>query len=91
MGYHGRSSTIVVSGTPIRRPKGQFKDLDGKVVFTASRRMDYELEVAAVVGRGNDIGSPIDIKNADEHIFGLVLLNDWSCKAIRLYISPEHC
>jgi fumarylacetoacetase len=78
VGYHGRSSSIVISGTPIRRPKGQYRDASGKVIFGPTNRLDYELEVAAVIGAPSQLGEPVTIGNADEHIFGLVLLNDWS-------------
>lgn len=78
IGYHGRTSSIVVSGTSVTRPKGQYHGPDGKVVFGETKRLDYELEVAAVIGKPSKIGDPISICDADDHIFGLVLLNDWS-------------
>lgn len=79
IGYHGRASSIVVSGTPVRRPSGQVKPLDQEdPVFTASKKLDIELEMGFVIGVGNDLGSPIPIEKADEHIFGVVILNDWS-------------
>lgn len=78
IGYHGRSSTFVVSGTPIKRPRGQYRGPDGKVVFGATQRLDYELEVAAVIGKPSEMGKPVKVNDADEHIFGLILLNDWS-------------
>jgi fumarylacetoacetase len=80
VGYHGRTSSIVPSGTPIVRPKGQFRDEEGKVVFGATRRLDYELEVAAVIGKPSVLGEPVAIEDADDYIFGCVLLNDWSGK-----------
>lgn len=78
VGYHGRASSIVVSGTPIARPRGQYRDAEGKVVFGRTKRLDYELEVAAVVGKPSKLGEPVSIGDADDHVFGLVLLNDWS-------------
>lgn len=80
VGYTGRTSSIVVSGTAITRPKGQFRDIDGKVVFGPTRRLDYELEVACVIGMPNKIGESISVADADDHIFGVVLMNDWSGK-----------
>lgn len=79
IGYHGRASSIVVSGTPVLRPSGQVKPLDkDEPVFTASQKLDFELEMGFVVGVGNPLGRPIPIGKADEHIFGVVILNDWS-------------
>jgi fumarylacetoacetase len=62
------------------RPNGQYRDEEGKVVFGATKRLDYELEVAAVIGKPSVLGEPVAIENADEYIFGCVLLNDWSGK-----------
>jgi fumarylacetoacetase len=78
VGYHGRTSTVVPSGTPIVRPKGQYRDASGSIVFSPTKRLDYELEVAAVIGKPSILGDPVSIEDADEYIFGLVLLNDWS-------------
>lgn len=79
VGYHGRASSVVVSGTPIRRPVGQTKpDNDKPPVFGACKRLDIELEMAFFVGPGNKFGEPIPISRAQEHIFGMVLMNDWS-------------
>jgi fumarylacetoacetase len=78
VGYTARTSSIVVSGTPIVRPKGQFRDADGSVIFGPTRRLDYELEIGCIIGKPSRLGESIDIADADEHIFGLVLLNDWS-------------
>ena len=84
MGYHGRASSVVVSGTPIRRPVGQTCPVDGKPpVFGPSRLLDFELELAFFIGTGNDLGSPIPIKEAQDHIFGCVLMNDWSARDIQ--------
>ncbi|KAK4986148.1 hypothetical protein LTR50_005520 [Elasticomyces elasticus] len=81
VGYAGRASSIVVSGTPVERPVGQFVDrnVDGqKVVCRPSEAVDYELEVAAIIGKSVEIGQRVRVTDADEHIFGLVMLNDWS-------------
>jgi len=86
VGYHGRASSVVASGTPLRRPRGQMvaKDTpDGPPTFGPSKLLDIELEMGAFVGKGNALGEPITLDNADEHIFGLVLLNDWSARDIQ--------
>jgi fumarylacetoacetase len=86
VGYHGRASSIVVSGTPVRRPMGQTRDdPNGPPVFGASRRLDYELEVGAYVGTGNRLGMPIPLAGAEEHIWGLSLVNDWSARDIQAW------
>ncbi|CAJ0759367.1 13633_t:CDS:2 [Entrophospora sp. SA101] len=79
VGYHGRSSSVVVTGTDIIRPCGQsLPHKDQPPVFGPSRKLDFELELAFVVGVGNKLGKPISIENANDHIFGVVLMNDWS-------------
>jgi fumarylacetoacetase len=84
IGYHGRASTIVVSGTALRRPWGQLKlPSDERPQFAPSRRLDYEVEVGALIGVGNEMGEPIPIAQAREHIFGLCLVNDWSARDIQ--------
>lgn len=84
VGYHGRASSVVVSGTPIRRPKGQTRPKDDEPpTFGPCRLMDFELEMAFFVGPGNQLGDPISIENAHEHIFGMVLMNDWSARDIQ--------
>jgi fumarylacetoacetase len=85
IGYHGRASSIVVSGTPVRRPKGQARDGDGPPVFGAAARLDYELEVGVFVGRGNALGERIPIDEAAAHVFGLCLVNDWSARDIQTW------
>jgi fumarylacetoacetase len=82
--YHGRASSVVVSGTDVTRPCGQAKPegVDAPV-FGPTRSLDFELEVAAVVGPGNPLGSPIPVGSAESHLFGLVLLNDWSARDIQ--------
>lgn len=84
VGYHGRASSIVASGTPVRRPKGQFMPQGAeKPEFGPSRQLDFELEVAFVVGTGNALGDTIDVDTAEQHIFGLMLFNDWSARDIQ--------
>ncbi|KAK2736758.1 hypothetical protein FQN55_001520 [Onygenales sp. PD_40] len=90
--YAGRASSIVVSGTPIERPMGQFLNRQStvpEVVYGPSRQVDFELEVAAIIGQSVDGGQRVTATDADEHIFGLVLLNDWSARDIQAYeMSP---
>ncbi|HRI27542.1 MAG TPA: fumarylacetoacetase [Chitinophagales bacterium] len=84
VGYHGRSSSIVVSGTPIRRPNGQMQLQDNQPpVFGPSRLLDFELEMAFITGQGKPLGQPISTEEADDYIFGLVLFNDWSARDIQ--------
>lgn len=86
VGYHGRSSTIVVDGTPLHRPRGQRKPPGGsEPEFGPSRRLDIELEMGFVTGPGNRLGEPIPIADAREHIFGLLLVNDWSARDIQAW------
>ena len=84
VGYHGRASSVVVSGTDIRRPMGQTKADDAdSPSYGPSRLMDFELEMGFFVGPGNALGEPIPIDQAVEHIFGMVLVNDWSARDIQ--------
>ncbi|XP_073917828.1 fumarylacetoacetase isoform X2 [Castor canadensis] len=84
VGYHGRASSVVVSGTPIRRPMGQMRpDTSKPPAYGACRLLDIELEMAFFVGPGNRFGEPIPISKAHEHIFGMVLMNDWSARDIQ--------
>ncbi|WP_321783510.1 fumarylacetoacetase [Paraburkholderia sp. J94] len=84
IGYNGRASSVVVSGTPVRRPNGQLKSPDqDRPVFGACRKLDIELETGFVIGRGNALGEPIACESAEAHIFGMVLLNDWSARDIQ--------
>ncbi len=84
VGYHGRSSSIVVSGTPIKRPKGQIKPADAEVpVFGPSKRLDFELEMAFIIGKPTELGQTIKTENAEEYIFGMVLFNDWSARDVQ--------
>lgn len=85
--YHGRASSIVISGTDIVRPRGQGYPSGGNSppYFGPSLKLDFELEMAAVVGPGNELGHPIDVNEAADHIFGLVLMNDWSARDIQAW------
>lgn len=85
VGYHGRASSVVISGTPIRRPNGQTCPVEGAApVFGPCRLMDFELEVAFFVGGPpTKLGEPVPVKEAHEHIFGMVLMNDWSARDIQ--------
>ncbi|KAL7854429.1 hypothetical protein SRHO_G00166190 [Serrasalmus rhombeus] len=86
VGYHGRASSVIVSGTPIRRPQGQMRpDPTKPPVFGASKQLDVELEMAFFVGSGNKLGEPVPIEKAHEHIFGMVLMNDWSARDIQAW------
>lgn len=85
--YHGRSSSIIKSGTPIKRPKGQIKDSQGNILYTATNQLDFELEMGFITTDGCHIGEPININEAEEHIFGMVLLNDWSARDIQKWES----
>jgi fumarylacetoacetase len=84
IGYHGRASSLVATGAAVRRPWGQSRAGDaGAPAFGPSRRMDYELEVGLFVGAGNALGEPIPVARAEEHIFGLCLVNDWSARDVQ--------
>ncbi|MEA2840663.1 MAG: fumarylacetoacetase [Methylobacteriaceae bacterium] len=89
IGYNGRASTVVVSGTPVRRPNGQMKPPQAAApVQGASRRLDFELEMGVVVGQPNAMGTPVGMAQAEEMIFGFVLLNDWSARDIQPWEQP---
>jgi len=82
--YHGRASSIVVSGTDIIRPSGQTKNDDQpNPVFAPSRMLDFELEMGALVGKGSELGNPIRVSDSMNHIFGMVIVNDWSARDIQ--------
>ena len=86
IGYHGRSSSIVVSGTPVVRPRGQIKPPDAEAPsFVPTKRLDYEAELGFVVGPGNRLGKSISIAHSLEHVFGVLLLNDWSARDIQAW------
>jgi fumarylacetoacetase len=84
--YHGRSSSLVIGGTDVRRPKGQFKpDTVPAPLFGPSRSLDFELETGVFVGPGNDLGRPIVLAEAEDHLFGMVLVNDWSARDVQAW------
>ncbi|MFN7098407.1 MAG: fumarylacetoacetase, partial [Gammaproteobacteria bacterium] len=84
VGYHGRASSVIPTGARIKRPHGQVLPKDADVpVFSASKALDFELEMAFFIGQGNALGEPIAINKTHEHIFGLVILNDWSARDIQ--------
>ncbi|WP_208607810.1 fumarylacetoacetase [Rodentibacter myodis] len=84
VGYNGRAGSIVISGTNIHRPCGQIKLPErSRPIFSACRRLDFELETGFIIGYSSQLGQPVSIENAAEHIFGMVLLNDWSAREIQ--------
>jgi fumarylacetoacetase len=84
--YHGRASSLVVSGTPVRRPWGQARaDGEASARFGPSRRLDYELEIGVFIGRGNDLGSPVPIDAIEDRLFGVCLVNDWSARDVQAW------
>jgi fumarylacetoacetase len=86
IGYHGRASSVVPSGAPVRRPSGQTREeATSPPVFGPSRRLDYELEIGAIIGDGNARGVPIPIAEAEGHLAGLCLVNDWSARDIQAW------
>jgi fumarylacetoacetase len=86
IGYHGRASTVIASGQDFHRPQGQLKGAEFDLPIVApSRRLDFELELGAIVARSNALGQPIALDEAESHVFGLVLLNDWSARDIQAW------
>lgn len=85
VGYHGRASSVVVSGTELHRPQGQIlpPDSEDTPIFSPCKLCDFELEMGFLTGPGNEVGNPIPIEEADEHIFGMMLVNDWSGRDIQ--------
>ena len=84
VGYHGRASSIIVSGVDINRPKGQIKPVDSEnPIFSPSKRIDFELEMGYIIGKNSKLGSSISTKDAEDYIFGKVLFNDWSARDIQ--------
>jgi fumarylacetoacetase len=84
VGYHGRASSLLPSGTPIRRPRGQVRpDPQQAPVFAPTQRLDYEVEAGFFVGPGNNLGETIPISQAEQHIFGVCLVNDWSARDLQ--------
>jgi fumarylacetoacetase len=86
IGYHGRASSIVPSGTAFHRPVGQLKAADAEApVVAPCRRLDYELELGLLIGSGNALGEPVPIERAEEHVFGVALFNDWSARDVQAW------
>ena len=85
IGYHGRSSSVVVSGTPFRRPRGQLKGAADAPTFGPCQRLDHELELGALIGPGNALGEAVTIEQAESRLFGLTLFNDWSARDIQAW------
>ena len=85
VGYHGRASSVVISGADIRRPRGQVAPMGPPPEFVPLRSLDFELEMGFFISVCNELGKPISIENAHEHIFGMVLLNDWSARDIQAW------
>lgn len=86
VGYHGRASSIFVSGTPFHRPKGQIKPKDSDTpVFSESKRLDFELEMGTVIGKSNALGDAIPVEKAEDYVFGFQLFNDWSARDIQAW------
>ena len=83
--YHGRSSSIVISGTPIDRPHGQLKGKDDAPTFGPTARLDYEVEIGLFAGAGNPLGNAVPLEGAERHLFGLCLVNDWSARDIQAW------
>jgi fumarylacetoacetase len=86
IGYHGRASSVVPSGAGVRRPRGQIKSPEAEQpVYAPSRALDYEAEMGCFVGPGNQLGQPVPIERAEDHLFGLCLVNDWSARDIQTW------
>jgi fumarylacetoacetase len=84
--YHGRASSVVISGTDVRRPQGQIKPTDAAApIFGPTKSLDYELEIAFLIGPPSSLGQPVPIERAVDHIFGFVLMNDWSARDIQAW------
>lgn len=83
IGYHGRSSSIIISGVDIHRPHGQVLSADNEVLFSASKQLDIELEMAFITTQGKELGNPIKASEAEDYIFGMVVFNDWSARDIQ--------
>jgi fumarylacetoacetase len=82
VGYHGRASSIVLSGADIRRPRGQVSEDKITPTFSNCMKLDMELEMGAIIGKSNELGYPVKMSEANDHIFGYCLLNDWSARDI---------
>ncbi len=83
VGYHGRSSSIIPSGQSIHRPFGQLKPADGPPIYSTTKRLDFELETAFIIGKSTALGETLSTANAEDHIFGMVLFNDWSARDVQ--------
>jgi fumarylacetoacetase len=83
IGYHARASSVIASGEPVYRPCGQLQEGANPPVFAPSRQLDYECELGCFIGRGNDLGRTIPIREAEDHLFGVCLLNDWSARDVQ--------
>ncbi len=82
--YHGKASSVVVSGTPVHRPRGQIQKSPGaNPSFKETSQLDFELEMGYIIGKSNPLGQPVSVNQADSHVFGMVLLNDWSARDIQ--------
>ena len=86
IGYHGRASSIIISGSEIKRPKGQNRaDENAPPQFVPAKNLDYEMEVGFFIGKSNELGEPVKLADAEKHIFGLCLVNDWSARDIQAW------
>jgi fumarylacetoacetase len=89
IGYHGRASSIIASGTSFKRPRGQTKAPDAaQPSLGLSKRLDYEFELGIFIAESNALGEPVEIGQAEEHVFGLTLFNDWSARDIQAWEYP---
>jgi fumarylacetoacetase len=87
VGYHGRAGTVIVSGTPVRRPRGQVFGAQGGPEYGPTAWLDVEVELGLVIGTPSTRGEPVTVDHAEEHLFGLVALNDWSARDIQAWES----
>ena len=85
IGYHGRAGTVVVSGTPVRRPAGQIRIADGDIAFGLSGKLDIEAEIGFVVGTGSTLGEAVSVEDVEQHVFGVCVVNDWSARDIQAW------
>ncbi|WP_286928023.1 MULTISPECIES: fumarylacetoacetase [Aeromicrobium] len=85
IGYHGRAGTVVVSGTPVRRPSGQTRTADGTIAFGPSAKLDIEAEIGFVVGAGSELGATVGVGAFEQHVFGVCVVNDWSARDIQAW------
>lgn len=85
IGYHGRAGTVVISGTPVRRPSGQVRSADGSIGFGPTDKLDLEAEIGFVVGTGSVLGEPVAADEVDRYLFGVCVVNDWSARDIQAW------